>query len=78
MKDPVISRLNRIEGQVVAITEMYKKGKSCSQIIQQVQAVRSAMAKVSGILLTKEAKLCAKDGDIGGLQKVVERTFKTL
>lgn len=76
--DAIRSRISRVEGQVQGIKKMYEGGRSCIEIVQQVQAVRAALAKIASILLTNEAAKCAKKGNISNFQEVVERTFKTM
>jgi len=77
-RDPVIHRINRIEGQVQGIKKMYKSGRVCEDIVQQVQAARAALGKLASILLSDEAKRCAGAGDLKKLEKIVDRTFKTV
>ena len=76
--DPVEARINRVEGQVKAIKKMYVSGKRCTEVVQQVQAARAALAKVASMLLTDEVKRCAEKGDTEELEKVMDRTFKTI
>lgn len=76
--DPVESRINRIEGQIKAVKKMYETGRSCEEVVQQVQAARAALGKLASTLLTTEAKRCAEKGDIKALSEVVSKTFKTL
>jgi len=76
--DSVESRLNRIEGQVKAIKRMYSQCKDCGDIVQQIQAARAALARVSGILLTDEAVKCVEKGNVDELEEVLKKTFKTL
>ena len=76
-KDPIVSRINRAQGQVKAVKRMYESGKSdCVSMVQQIQAARSALAKVAEMLLADEANRCAEKGDIKKLRQVVNRTFK--
>ncbi len=76
--DPIEARLNRIEGQLKGIKRMYAECGDCVEIVQQIQAVRSALASVSRLVLTSEAKKCAEEGDVKKLEQVVEKTFKSL
>lgn len=76
--DPITARINRVEGQVAGIKRMYQAGKKCTDIVQQVQAARAALGKLASVLLTDEAKRCADAGDIKELERVVNRTFKTI
>jgi len=78
MVDPIISRINRIEGQIAGIKKMYESGRSCSDIVQQTQAVRAALGKFAGTILTNEAKRCSEEGKIKELKEVVDQTFKTI
>lgn len=54
----IINRLSRIEGHVKAIKEMVNQGRSCSDILVQISAVRSALDKVSKILLEDHFESC--------------------
>ena len=77
-KDPVLHRINRIEGQVQGIKRMYKSGRACEDIVQQVQAARAALGKLASTLLSTEAKRCVDAGDLKKLERIVDRTFKTV
>lgn len=76
--DPILSRVNKIEGQIKAVKKMYAEGRSCADIVQQLQAARAALGKVATILLSDEAKRCADKGDMKGLKEVVDKGFRTL
>ena len=76
--DPALARINRIEGQVKAVRKMYEAERACTEIVQQIQASRAALGKLASILLTDEAKRCAEEGNVKELEKLVEKTFKTL
>lgn len=79
MQEPAISRLHRIKGQIEAIEKMYKDEKfNCTEVITQIQAARGALAKVAGLILTDEARICADKGDLKELEKLVNKTFKTI
>ena len=77
-KDPVRHRINKIEGQIQGIRKMYELGRSCTDIVQQVQAVRAALGKLASTLLSDEAKRCLDAGDTDKLKKVVEKTFRII
>ncbi len=77
-KDPVLARINRIEGQIAGIKRMYEAKRACTEIVQQIQASRAALGNLAGTLLSDEAKRCVDKGDVEGLEKIVNRTFKTL
>ncbi len=76
MKDPLDVRLNRIEGQIKGIRKMYKEGRDCMEIAQQISASRSALAGVGKAILSDEAQRCAssrKDRD--KFSKVLKELF---
>lgn len=77
-KDPVQIRINRIEGQIEGIRKMYQARRACVDIVQQIQAARAALGKLTSTLLSDEAKKCAGEGDLKELEKIVNKTFKTI
>lgn len=77
-KDPILTRINRIEGQVIGIKRMYETGRACVDIVQQVQAARAALGGLAHFLLSDEAKRCADAGDIKELDKILNKTFKAV
>ena len=59
--DPkLVSRLNRIEGQVRGISKMVADGRYCIDILTQVQAVRAALAKVESAILKDHLGKCVE------------------
>ena len=63
----IINRLKRAEGQAKAIRRMYQEDKDCLDIIQQLNATKSALNKVATILLKEELQSCygeKKDEDL--------------
>lgn len=57
--DRIEARLKRVEGQVTGIRRMYREGRQCMEIAQQIAAVRSALAGVGREILSDEAIRCA-------------------
>jgi CsoR family transcriptional regulator, copper-sensing transcriptional repressor len=47
----VVSRLNRIEGQVRGLRNMIERNEYCVDVITQSSAVRSALSSVEDIML---------------------------
>ena len=56
-----INRLRRIEGQVRGIAQMLEDDRYCIDILHQVQAVKSALAKVESQVLKNHAAHCVAD-----------------
>ena len=61
-----INRLKRIEGQVRGISQMIVDDRYCIDILHQVQAVKSALAKVESTILRDHASCCVADAIASG------------
>lgn len=59
-KDPVVTRLNRIEGQIKGIKRMVQEEKFCGDILIQVSAVKSALNNLGGIVLENYMQDCLR------------------
>ena len=74
----VIDRLSRVEGQIRGLKAMIEKGTYCDEIINQIEASRSALSSIAVVLLESHFKNCVvqqvKDGD----DKAVEDLLKTV
>ncbi|MEM7097338.1 MAG: metal-sensitive transcriptional regulator [Pseudomonadota bacterium] len=57
-KESTIKRLNRIEGQVRGISRMIDEERYCIDVLQQLQAIKSALAKVEDAVLKDHAATC--------------------
>ncbi|MAC11310.1 MAG: transcriptional regulator [Sphingorhabdus sp.] len=56
-----INRLRRIEGQVRGLAQMIDDDRYCIDILHQLQAVKSALAKVESQVLKNHAAHCVAD-----------------
>jgi len=65
-KDGTIKRLNRIEGQVRGISRMIEEERYCIDILQQMQAIRSALARVEDAILKDHAATCIESAIASG------------
>ena len=72
--------LRRIEGQVRGITKMIEEEKYCIDILDQIRAVKSALATVEGKVLKIHLKACVKDAlrSEKNFDEKVEELLKTL
>ena len=77
-KPPVISRLNRIEGQVRGITRMIEEDRYCIDILHQIQAVRAALTKVESQVLKNHAAHCVTDAIKSGDESEQRQKFEEL
>ena len=65
--DPkLVSRLNRIEGQVRGISRMVAGGRYCIDILTQMQAVRAALTKVETAILQEHLGKCIEGAITSG------------
>lgn len=63
-----LNRLKRVEGQVRGIAQMVSDDRYCIDILNQMQAVKAALAKVESGILKDHAASCVaqaiKSGDV--------------
>ncbi|OPX88017.1 MAG: Copper-sensing transcriptional repressor CsoR [Pelotomaculum sp. PtaB.Bin104] len=52
LQGEVLTRLKKIEGQVRGVYKMIESGRSCSEIVIQLAAIRSAVNRVGATVLT--------------------------
>jgi DNA-binding FrmR family transcriptional regulator len=74
----LISRLNRIEGQVRGIKGMVEKGSYCPDILIQVAAANAALNSFSRVLLSNHIKTCVTDDIRAGKEETVDELIATL
>jgi CsoR family transcriptional regulator, copper-sensing transcriptional repressor len=58
IKQQMLSRLRRIEGQVRGVQNMIDEERDCQEILQQLSAIRSAVQGTSVIFLQEYAVDC--------------------
>ncbi|CAN5251661.1 metal-sensitive transcriptional regulator [soil metagenome] len=74
----VIGRLKKIEGQVRGLARMIEDDRYCIDILQQIQAVRAALARVEGLVLKRHAANCVEDALRSGDAADQRRKFTEL
>ena len=67
-KPKLLNRLSRIEGQVRGIARMVEGDRYCIDILTQLQAVRSALARVETQLLKGHLDHCIESAIVSGDQ----------
>ncbi|WP_196594434.1 metal-sensing transcriptional repressor [Pectinatus sottacetonis] len=60
-KKKLITRLNKIEGQVRGLNSMVKDNRYCVDILMQVSAVQAALNSFNKELLAQHIKTCVAD-----------------
>lgn len=65
-KGRLLNRLSRIEGQVRGIARMVEDDRYCIDVLTQIQAVRSALARVESEMLKDHLGHCIERSIEGG------------
>jgi DNA-binding FrmR family transcriptional regulator len=71
-------RLRRIEGQVRGVQKMVEQERDCSDILQQMTAIRSAMHQASLILARAYASGCLMEPSRGDMNAMLDQLMGTL
>ena len=74
----LLNRVNRVEGQIKGIKNMIEKGVYCDDIINQIEASRSALNSIEIILLENHIKSCVKERIQKGDDEIIEEVLKTI
>ena len=74
----LISRLNRIEGQIRGIKGMIEKDAYCTDVLVQVEAAKAAMNSFTKVLLTNHIKSCVIEDIKAGKEETVDELVTTL
>jgi DNA-binding FrmR family transcriptional regulator len=75
-QDPVVTQLNRIQGQIAGIAKMYCDDRSCTDVVHQILAARSSLGKVARELLTTEASRCSKERKFEDFDQVLKELLR--
>ncbi len=70
IRDDVLVRLKKIEGQPRGLQKMIDHGEDCAEIIHQLSAVRKALDKVGSLILTHRMRECLEAGEDGCQERV--------
>ena len=74
----LLPRLARIQGQVGGIARMVEEERYCIDILNQLQAVKSALRKVEEELLKSHSAHCVAHAIKSGDTKDAQRKFEEL
>lgn len=78
VKKDMITRLNRIEGQIRGIKGMIEQDTYCDDVITQLSATQSALNSVAKILLEGHVKGCVVDRLSNGDEEVIDELIVTI
>lgn len=76
----LVNRIKRLEGQLRGILNMMDEGKECRDVITQLTAVRSAIDKSIGLIVSENLVKCVIEGENKEVdkQKLIQEAVKLL
>jgi CsoR family transcriptional regulator, copper-sensing transcriptional repressor len=77
-KKNLVTRLNRVEGQIRGIKGLIEKDTYCDDVITQIAATQAALNSVAKILLEGHMKSCVVERIQEGDHEVVDELLKTI
>jgi DNA-binding FrmR family transcriptional regulator len=81
LKQTLLSRMKRIEGQVKGVTRMIEQDVYCDNVLHQVSAIRAALDALGKLVLEDHLRGCLVERIQAGETEVVDElmvTVKTL
>jgi CsoR family transcriptional regulator, copper-sensing transcriptional repressor len=78
VKNNLITRLNRIEGQIRGVKGLIDRDTYCDDVITQISAIQSALNSVGKILLEGHLKSCVVERIQEGDQEVLDELLVTV
>lgn len=78
LKENLVTRLNRIEGQVRGIRGMVEKDAYCDDVLNQISAVQSALNSVSKLVLKNHIGSCLVSKIRNGQDEIVDELLVTI
>lgn len=77
-KQATLQRLARLEGQVRGVMRMIEEDRYCVDILNQTQAIRSALAQVEVLILQDHADDCVEQAIASGDPEEQRQKFREL
>ncbi|UHA73854.1 metal-sensitive transcriptional regulator [Paenibacillus sp. 481] len=77
-KRNLITRLNRIEGQVRGVKAMIERDTYCDDVLNQMASIQSALHSVGKLLLEGHMKSCVVERLQSGDDEVVDELLTTI
>jgi DNA-binding FrmR family transcriptional regulator len=77
-KNNLISRLNRIEGQIRGLKGLIEKDTYCDDVLNQISSVQSALNGVGKLLLEHHMKSCVIERIQEGELEVIDELLITI
>ncbi|KEO84923.1 metal-sensitive transcriptional regulator [Tumebacillus flagellatus] len=78
MKGDLVTRLNRIEGQIRGIKALIEKDTYCDDVLNQIAAAQSALNSVGKLLLEGHMRSCVTRRIQEGDSEVIDELLTTI
>ncbi|WP_127587804.1 metal-sensitive transcriptional regulator [Paenibacillus koleovorans] len=78
MKSNLITRLNRIEGQIRGVKGLIEKDTYCDDVLNQIAAIQSALNGVGKLLLEGHMKTCVVEKIQAGDKDIIAELMVTV
>lgn len=78
LKANLVTRLNRVEGQVRGIKGMIERDVYCNDVLNQIAAVQAALNSVSKLVLESHIRGCLVEKIQAGDDKIVDELLVTI
>jgi DNA-binding FrmR family transcriptional regulator len=78
LKSGLITRLNRVEGQVRGIKGMIEKDVYCDDVLNQIAAAQAALNSISKLVLENHIKGCLVRKIKNGEDEIVDELIVTI
>ncbi|MBW7459448.1 metal-sensitive transcriptional regulator [Paenibacillus sepulcri] len=78
MKTNLITRLNRIEGQIRGVKGLIEKDTYCDDVLNQIAAIQSALNGVGKLLLEGHMRSCVVERIQAGEHEVIDELLITV
>ncbi len=78
LKANLVSRINRIEGQVRGVKRMIESDAYCDDVLNVISSIQSALKGAALLLLENHMKSCVVDQIRDGDLEVIEELTKTM
>lgn len=74
----MVNRIKRVEGQLRGVLRMMDEEKECRDVITQLSAVRSAIDKSIGLIVSENLVKSVTHGDEDEKQKLIQEAVRLL
>ncbi|MDN4072235.1 metal-sensitive transcriptional regulator [Fictibacillus sp. CENA-BCM004] len=78
MKSNLVTRLNRIEGQIRGVKGMIERDTYCDDVLTQLSAIQSALNSVGKLLLEGHMRSCVVERIQEGELEVIDELLVTV